>query len=338
MPGVDALRKTQLGRESTAGTAVAATDIWRGMGVIKDDSVITYPNERIGIAGGTTRSYKANTGGTIPLEGDATYEQIHYVFDSAFYLATATTDTSSAFIRTYNAQYTSTDPIATTDLQTYTIEAGDNQQAYQMAYCFCTDFNLTGDAGAEDSSVKLTANFEGRTVETTDFTASLTLGSVETILFRKGELYIDPTSDTVGTTQVSQTLFGMDLNVTTGWRAYPAADGRTDFSFAKWTGSEITLQVTFEHNSTAVTEYNNWLSETERALQLKFTGNALSTTDAAAAYDTTTLIINLWGKWETFDALSENEGNDQVVGTFKAVYSPTAAAKAQFIVANEVSS
>lgn len=337
MPGIDALRKTQLGRESTAGTAVAATDIWRGMGVITDETIVTYPDERVGIAGGVLRSYIANTGGTIPLEGDATYEQLHYVFDSSFYLATATTDASSAFIRTYNAQYTSTDPVATTDLQTYTIEAGDNQQAYQMAYSFCTDFNITGDAGAEDSSLKLTANFEGRTVETTDFTASLSLADVETILFRKGELYIDPTSDTVGTTQISQTLFGMDLNVTTGWRSYPAADGRTDFSFAKWTGSEITLQVTFEHNSTAVTEYNNWKNEVERAVQLKFTGSALSTTDAGATYDTKTLIINLWGKWESFDALSENEGNDQAVGTLRVGYSTTAAQKAQFIVVNEVS-
>jgi len=337
MPGIDALRKVQLGRESTAGTAVAATDIWRGMGVITDNTVVTYPDERIGIAGGTTRSYIANTGGTIALEGDATYEQLHYVLDASVYLATSTTDASSAFIRAYDVQYSSTDSFATTDLQTYTIEAGDNQQCEQMAYCFCTDFNLSGDAGADDSSLKLTANFEGRAVETTDFTAALSVGTVETILFRKGELYIDPTSDTIGTTQVSQTLFAMDFNMTTGWRAYPAADGRTDFSFAKWTGAEITCQVTFEHNATAVTEKAAWRNQTERAMRLKFTGNALATTDGGATYDTKTFIIDMWGKWESFDALSENEGNDQVVGTFRAVYSPTAGEKARFTIVNEVS-
>jgi len=338
MAGVEGFRKVQIGKESTAGTAVAATDILRGMtGVIQDNTVLTRPTERVGILGGTTRSYIANTGGEIPLEGEATYEEIHLVFDSAVYLASPTTDTSSGEIRTYNVQYASTDAYATSDLQTLTIEAGDNQQCEQMAYCFCRELNLSGDASAGDAAVKVTATFEGRTVETTDFTASLTIPTIETILFRKGTLYIDPSSDTIGTTQVTQTLFGMDFNMTTGWRGYPAADGRTDFSFAKRTDDEITVQVTFEHNATAVAEKAAWRNETERALQLKFTGSALTTTDAAATYDTKTLILNLWGKWDSFDALSANEGNDQVVGMFRAGYSETAGNKAQFIVVNEVS-
>jgi len=36
MPGIKALRKIQLGKETVAGTIVAATDIWRGMGTLQN--------------------------------------------------------------------------------------------------------------------------------------------------------------------------------------------------------------------------------------------------------------------------------------------------------------
>jgi hypothetical protein len=177
---------------------------------------------------------------------------------------------------------------------------------------------------------------EGRTVATTDFTASIAIPDVETILFTNGKLYIDPTTDAIGTTQVSQTLFANDLNITTGWRGYPAADGRTDFSFVKRTKEEITLSVTFEHNATAVAEKLAWRNQTERAIRLRFDGNALSSTDAGATYDTKTFIADLYGKWESFDSLTDQDGNDQVTGLFRNGYSKAAGTKGYFRIVNEL--
>lgn len=332
MAGVKALRKVQLGQETTAGTAVAATALWRGSGVLKDLTEIEFLEEDVGYLSGLLRTRIPKTGGEITLESGCTYQQLPYVFQASFYDTTPTTDASSAQIWTWEVQNDSSDYVNTTDLQTYTIEAGDNQQCEQMAYGFCREFSITGAVG---EGLDISAVFEGQAVETTSFTASIAVPTVNDILFTKGKLYIDVSSDTPGTTQVTQTLFSVDLNVTTGWRPYYAADGNTYFSFAKRTRDEIVLTVTFEHNATAVTEKANWRAETERLLQLKFEGPALATTDSGATYDVMTFKVNLWGKWETFDALSDNEGNDQVVGTFRAGYSSAGGHKAQFIVANE---
>jgi len=46
----------------------------------------------------------------------------------------------------------------------------------------------------------------------------------------------------------------------------------------------------------------------------------------------------LWGKWESFDAITDEDGNNHVTGVFRAGYSPTGANKAIFTVANEVAS
>ncbi len=54
--GVKALRKIQIGKETTAGTAVAATTIWRGMGTIEDQREIRRIDEDVGVLQRTNRS------------------------------------------------------------------------------------------------------------------------------------------------------------------------------------------------------------------------------------------------------------------------------------------
>lgn len=332
MAGARAFRKVQLGQETTAGTNAVATALWRGMGVMRDLTEVEFLEEDVGILGGVLRTRIPKTGGEITLEGGCTFEQLPYIFQSGFYNTTPTTDASSGEIWTWTVQNASSDPINTTDLLTYTIEAGDNQQAEYMNYCFTREFNITGRVG---EGLDISATLEGRVVGTTDFTTGISIPTVHDILFTKGSLYIDATTTDAGTTQVTQTLFAVDLNVTTGWRGYEAADGNTYFSFVKRVADEIMLNVTFEHNDTAVAEKANWRNEVERVIRLKFTGAALSTTDAGADYDAYTFIVDLWGKWESFGELEEDNGNDQVTGVFRAGYSSTAANKARFIVVNE---
>jgi hypothetical protein len=294
---------------------------------------VVFPPEKIGILGGTTRSYIPKTGGEITLEGVATFEQLGYVFNSGIKHVTPTTDLSSAQIRTWAAQFSDTDPIATTDLDTMVIESGDNQQAEIMRYAFVDDYTITGRAG---EALEVSAHLAGRAVAPGTFTAGLAIPTVEDILFSKGRLYIDPSTDTPGTTEKSNTLLEMSLHHVTGWMSKQAADGRLDFSFIKRAGDEITLDITFEHNATAVAEKAAWLLQTERVIQLKFTGSALTTTDVGAPYDTKTYIVNIYGKWLTFDALDEQDGNNIVKGTFHGAYSPGAAGKLTHIIANEL--
>ena len=77
MAGSRALRKLQLGQEGTAGTAVAATAIWRGMGTIHDIREVVFPEEDVGYIGGTDRSYIARYWSELSMpEVEATFEQI----------------------------------------------------------------------------------------------------------------------------------------------------------------------------------------------------------------------------------------------------------------------
>jgi hypothetical protein len=335
--GIKALRRIQGGAEGTAGTKVPATWIWRGTGVGKDNRETTFVEEDIGLLGDANRTYVAKTGGEITMEAPASFEQLGYTYQSGLYVTTPTTDASSAKIWEWNSQITSTDPIATTDLQTYSMEFGDNAQCEYMTYVFTREYKLSGSVGA---ALMTSATMEGREVGTTDFTPTtdITLGTPETILFSNGSLFIDnvTSSTDIGQTQVSQTLFAGELNHVTGWKGYPAADGRTDFSFIKRVKDEITLSLTFEHNSSAAAEKSAWRNQTERCIRLMFVGSALSTTDATATYDKKTFIIDLWGKWESFDALTDNDGNDQVTGLFRAGYSILAGKKARFIVVSEL--
>jgi len=334
--GISALGKTQIAIEALAGSSTdIPTTIWVGSGVGKDNLKQVFPKQKIGILGGSTHSYISETGGEVMLEGDATFEQLPYIFQAGVKQVSPTTDASSADIWTWAVQQGSSDPISTTDLGTLVIETGDNIQAEIAHYGFVRDMTLSGAAG---EALQVTATVQTRAPAVTTFTASLSVPTVESILFSLGSLYIDDTTGTIGTTVVSNTLLDASLKMNTGWRAKKSKDDRLDFSFIKRADDEITLDITFEHNSIAVAEKAAWRAGTERALRLTFLGTALTTTDAGATYDKKALVINLYGKWDSFGAagLEESDGNNVYKGTFRARYSPTATAKASFVVVNQL--
>jgi hypothetical protein len=335
--GITALERTLIGVESSADTHTTDTPTthWRGTGKIRDTEEVMFPAERVGIFGGTTRSYIPAQGAEIPLEGEATYEQLPYIFGAGVHAATPTTDSGSGYIWTYNVQSVSSDNYATTDLNTLVVQSGDNMQVLQSRFVFIREMTISGRQG---EALMLASIGQGRAPTTDGFAAVATTdlqNPAEIILFSKGIISIDPSSDTIGTTQVSETLLDASLSFRTGWVAIEARDGRLDFSNIKRTDDEMTLEVTFEHNGIAIAELAAKKAQTERAIQLKFTGAALT---SAGAYTYKTFIMNLWGKWSAFGAqgLEEQNGDNIYRGTFNVRYSPTAGNKAQFIVVNEL--
>ena len=330
MAGIKALRKLQLGREDAAGTAEDATTVWRGEGTIEDLSPVVFVAEDVGIIGGTDRSYipkKAATINFVPTP--ATYEQLPHILDAGIMRALPAADgAGSGWIRTYNVPETSKPTI-----MTYTIEGGDDQQEEEFTYGFVRDFTLEGKAG---EAWNMSAVWDGRQVDTGTYTASVTIPDVEEMLFSKNLLYIDAIGAAYGTTLKSNTLLAASLKYTTGWVPVFAADGQLYFSFAKITKPEILLDVTFEHDGTAVTEIAARLTETSRKIRIKCTGATLAT--AGTTYSVKTMIIDLPGKWESFTPLGEQDGNDIVTGTFRSRYNITAADAGQIVIVNEVSS
>ena len=330
--GIKALRKIQLGIESTSGTAVAATAVLRGTGALEDKRTIVNANEDVGIFGGSNRTYTPWLEGGLQLDIDATYEQLPYV------LACGIKDVVSGAADTGEGAtgkiYTYPFPTTTANsIKTATIETGDDVAAEEMEYSFVDNFKITG---TPKEGLKVSSSWIGRQISTSAFTGELSIPAVNDILFSTGKLFIDPTSTYPATTAVSNSLLGFTLDVKTGWR-YVASAGAAGayFDFIKNTGAEINLDITFEHNASAAAEKAAWRAETARSLLLKFEGKALG---KAGAYSKYTLVIQLAGKWLNFSQLGEQDGNDIVSGKFQAKYDGTASAIGQIIVVNETAS
>ena len=328
MPGVKSLRKIQLGKETTAGTVIAATAIWRGIGTLEDMTVVTFPVEDVGILSGTDRAYIASEGGKLEMEDvEATFEQLPYIFEASIKAVhTGATDTGgSGKVYVY--------PMATNaapTINTYTIEGGDNMGAEVMDYGYVESFKLSGKGG---EAVKVSATWMGQAVAPQAFTGALSLVDVEEILFSKGVLYIDTAGGTIGTTTKSNTLMGMELDVPSGWRPIMAADGQIHFTGIKNVGPEPVLKITFEHDANSIAQKAAWKAGSRQKIRLNFSGSALTT---AGTFTYKTLRIDGGGKWEKFDKIAEQDGNDVVTGTFRFRASAAGANPLTIAVVNQV--
>jgi len=328
MAGVKKLRKIQMGRESTSGDAVAATTIWRGLGVPDDLTKVEFAEEDVGYLSGVDRTYIPQVLAGLAMEAvPATFEQLPHILEAGIKTATPTSD-GSGYVRAYAFPTT-----AKNTLKTYTLEAGDDQQAEEAAYCYVESFKLSGKAG---DAWMMSAEWRGRQLSTTAFTTGLSLVVVEEILFSKGTLAIDAVSGSIGATVKSSTLLAADLDVKTGWTHVFTGDGQLYFTFAKSTEPEVTLDITFEHDATGVAEKAIWRAQTPRLIRLKFQGTALSS--AGTTYTYKTLIVDLAGKWESFDKIGEQDGNDVIKAKFRARYNTTGALFASMTIVNELAS
>ena len=79
----------------------------------------------------------------------------------------------------------------------------------------------------------------------------------------------------------------------------------------------------------------NFRAETPQLLRLETEGSAFST--GGTDFTNHTLLIDLAGKWESFEKIGEQDGNDILVGTFRAGYDLTSASFAEILVSNEIS-
>jgi hypothetical protein len=125
-------------------------------------------------------------------------------------------------------------------------------------------------------------------------------------LVNDATLYIDDSGGTIGATTVGSTLFGVDLSWNTGLSEYWAVDGSKEFSLIKFTTDEIVLNMTYEHNASAVTEKAKYRDQSTRLVRLKFEGSDWTT--AGTTYSKKTMIIDLAGVYEDWSVLQDQDG------------------------------
>lgn len=327
--GVKPLKRIQFGPESTPGTAVAATALYRGVGSIDDKSNWKDVEEDVGLLVPTTRQVQTDEFAEFSMGSvEASFEQINYPLEGGLLkIGTGVADgAGSGKIYTYPIP-TSSEPT----IQTYTLEGGDDKGAEEVEYAYCQSFKLSG--AARDTWM-LEQVWEGRKPTPTTFTPALTLPVVSDMAFNKSKLYIDDVSGSFGTTQVSNTFMKAELSFTTGIIPVFTGDGNLYFTLLKRILSEIELKITFEHNASAIAEKAKWKAGTPRLIEIEIIGPALAS--AGTAYSFKTVRIQLAGVWKKFDPLEDDGGNNVVNGTFKGAYDLTAGEAGNIIVVNEL--
>lgn len=310
MSGIRALRKLQLGLETTAGTAAVATTIWRGMGTVTDITNPVVAEEDIGSMLPQPRVYFPIQGAQVEFdEVEATFEQLPYILEAGIKTVTTGVADSTGSGKVYSY------PISTTaqnTFTTYTLQGGDNQRVDLVDYAFVTKFSISG---AKGEAVKMSASWTGQAATDGDFTTSIAVPTIESILFQKGKLYLDPT--TAGTTQKTTTWLGTKIAVETGIAPIYTGDGTLTFSTAAViTPPKVTGELVLRHDTTGEAELGFARLGTVRLLRQEFQGSTLTT---AGVYTTKTLRFQAAILYDEIPSIDEQDGNDIVTLKWHAV-------------------
>jgi hypothetical protein len=331
MAAPSSTKKIQLGVESTAGTAVAATAILACKAArIKDTRQIKIVPEDIGILVPTGRTYTPKLGAELDFpDSEATFEQLMYWGEAGIkYVGTGVADGAGT-----GKKYDYVMPLSSTKntVKTYTIEAGDLTDAERMEYGFVSEFKLSGQ---RDQAVMIGGKWMGRQCAVNAFTGSLSAPTTnEVVLFNNSKLYIDDWGGTLGSTQKTSTLTQFTLNFKTGWKELPIGDGTVYFGSTDFADPSGTLDITFIYDTSATGAKTKWRAETGALIRLLFEGTTLS---GAGTFSKKTLRIDVSGKWLSFDAPAEKDGFQVCTGKLQLAKDTAGTMFLDILVVNEV--
>lgn len=318
------LTKIQLGAESPAGTKAAATIVLRGTGALKDTSKIEFPDDPVGIMGGTDNSINPEIGSSLAFSSVASYERLPYLLEASIKaVGTAAADgTGTGKIYTYPFHGTTKNTI-----RSYTIEYGDDSGAEVATYGIVNSFTLSGQYGGP---LMMTANWLARGTAPQAFT-SLAPVVVNPIMFGTGRLAIDAIGGTIGATPVTATLKALTINFS---GAEPIGSiENLYFTTHDIVTERITGTMSLYWNASSIAEKAKWKAQTSSLVQLKWTGPAV--TQGNGIYATMAAIINLYGcKWTDFSEIKGENGKSVVTASFDARYNIAGTNNGNIIVVN----
>lgn len=324
-------RKIQLGRESSAGTPVAATVVWVGpANVINDPVELVMPDDNVGYLGPIDRGYFPRASAELEMpETELTFEQFPHICEAGIRTDTpaANGGTTAGYIYEYVFPTTSANTI-----KTYTVESGNSQKAHRMEEGFVDSFTLTG---APDEAWMLTAKWLGRQKSENAFT-SLSIVVPEVAVFNKTKLYLDATGGTIGSTQKSNTFVGMSIDVKTGLRFIPAANGNLYHSGTKCVGPDITGSMTLEYDTVGAAMEDVFEAGTTYLMRLDIVGSAL--TGSGGTHATKLVRLDTAIKITSIAPLESMDGNDTVTLNWRAVQGNAGQAAPTITVVNLLSS
>lgn len=333
--GITACQRIQLGKETTPGTAVAATHLWRGTGTLSDESKPATVKENVGYLFSRGLVYVPRVGALVKM-GDtpAAFENLAYILAASIENTTSGTadGSGSGYVWQFDAPISAANTIAT-----FTLEAGDDVQAYEVEYGFVEEWGLKAAKGGE---LSLAATWRGRQATEATFT-SLTPADQEAIAFSAGKLYLDDDGGTIGTTQITNAWLGMELKVPSGWKALFTGDGNKYFSTIAYVGNNpdaggdaITGKLLLVNDAAAQTELAAARSGAIRLCRMIWTGSAL---DTPGSYTHKMFRVDLAIQYTDVPEPDDNDGLTVLDFPFRVVLNAAGTLSGQFLVVNEES-
>lgn len=294
-------RIVALGKETTWGTAVAATA--RLMGLVEasfrpDDVTEVLPDLGRFSPSPNALQLQQSASGTLQVYG--TYEDLPYILDGIFGEVAASG--SNPYAYSYAA------PIGTAATpKKYSVEYGATGAAYVMSGGLMKTLRVAGTAGRW---WEVSTDLLGEAIATVTL-ASLNDRTVEPIRMADTACYIDAWGGTIGSTSGGK-LISFELNVDTmrHLKFFAGALLPTDHGEDKWEG---TLQTVLEFNSTSKAYVDALLSaKVQRLIEIKATsGSKIAEIQFAG-----TLIDGV-------ELFSDRDGNMTVELTWAGTYNST---------------
>lgn len=242
---IKAATQLAIGKESTRGTAVAAS-----RRIITKDASVTYEDvsetHEDQMAGTLARTAVAPTntrnGSAIQVTNDLDFENILFALLSG--VKGGVTPTGATEYTWTFQPGVSADPAP----DTYTVEYAESdfgvpaRDMREMPYCFTTEFNIQGGV---DALPQLLQTLVGRKPVETTLTA-LTVPAVNFAANLRWALYMDDSWANLGTTQILGQVYSFDYGYSGAIKPQFYLDNRADLDFSKYEYGKRTVDLSVE--------------------------------------------------------------------------------------------
>lgn len=275
-----AFRKLQgSAAEATPGLATAASEVFYGQmstWPLEDLVKETFEDDERGmLARHVTMPVVAGKQADLVWEGALNMRHIIWLMSMAIRGNVTPTQPDStnqplAYLWTFEPGITTANtPDITNGIDTYTIEYGDNLQAYEAEYCFATRLQISG---APNELCKFTCDITGRQNTDASFTGALVAQSVQYFPFNKCKFYVNTSWATLGNTEKADLLKSFTWTLDTQFRAGYTAHNQLYFYDVVEDKKAVELELVYARNTNADAERTKYEQGTTTFLQILLEG------------------------------------------------------------------
>ena len=278
------LRRVQYGRESAAGTAVAAETALSGEGYLAPSTARWRPAPRLSARADAAGLVDTSRTSLLVWESGLDFEQVMLFLETG--LAGAMTTGTGPYTHTYTPDLLAAPTIGSA---TFEYAAGDGTTDHlERRFAFGTTRRITIEL-ARDQRARLACEVFGRADEPTEVATGLAGPTSTSIASSDFTIAIDEAWNDLGVSPKTLPVEFATLDLLPGLEPDFTLDGRDelDFTRLRWSRLRGVLRMTVEHTADADTEVEAWRQRAKRFMRLEATsGSKLLRFDLAGVYAT----------------------------------------------------